>query len=227
MLAELLPAPWKSVLADETAQRCLERLSEFLSSEERQNQTVFPPRNRIFRALELTSPDQVRVVILGQDPYHDDGQAEGLSFSVPQGIAIPPSLRNIYRELNDDLGIPPATHGHLAGWCRQGVLLLNTVLTVRAHEANSHRKQGWEEITSAILKRVNDLPRVAFILWGAPAQQFAKSIADRHLILQSAHPSPLSAYRGFFGSKPFSRCNAWLKEHHGCEIDWRLNEPGD
>ena len=227
MLSELLPAPWRSVLADEASHRCLKRLSGFLADEERQGATVYPPRPMIFRALELTSPEHVKVVILGQDPYHGDGQAEGLSFSVPQGIAIPPSLRNIYRELHEDIGVPPANHGHLVAWCQQGVLLLNTVLTVRAHEANSHRKQGWEEITFAILKRVNDLPGVVFILWGAPAQQFARSIADRHLILQSAHPSPLSAYRGFFGSKPFSKCNEWLRKTHGCEIDWRLDLPAD
>ncbi|MBL8814173.1 MAG: uracil-DNA glycosylase [Planctomycetaceae bacterium] len=224
MLSELLPAPWRPVLGDAASQENLQRLSQFLADEEQHKATVFPPRDRIFRALELTPPDKVRVVILGQDPYHDDGQAEGLSFSVPAGIAIPPSLRNIYRELNDDLGIPPANHGHLAAWCRQGVLLLNTVLTVRAHEANSHRKRGWEEITSAILNKINELPGVVFILWGAPAQQFARSIAERHLVLQSAHPSPLSAYRGFFGSRPFSKCNHWLRETHGTEIDWRLGE---
>ena len=224
MLSELLPAPWRPVLADEGSQESLKRLSKFLADEKQQQTTVFPPRDKIFRALELTPLDKVRVVILGQDPYHDDGQAEGLSFSVPVGIAIPPSLRNIYRELNDDLGIPPATHGHLAAWSSQGVLLLNTVLTVRAHEANSHRKRGWEEITSAILKKINELPRVVFILWGAPAQQVARSIADRHLVLQSAHPSPLSAYRGFFGSKPFSRCNQWLKQNGSEEINWRLGD---
>ncbi len=222
MLAQLLPESWRPVLSDEASQGRLHRLSEFLRVEE-QSAQVFPPREKIFQALELTPPERVRVVILGQDPYHDDGQAEGLSFSVPQGMPLPPSLRNIYRELSDDLAIPPASHGHLGSWCHQGVLLLNTVLTVRAHQANSHRKQGWEEVTANILQAINQLPAVAFVLWGAPAQQAAKFLADRHLVLQSPHPSPLSAYRGFFGSRPFSKCNEWLLQKHGSAINWQLD----
>lgn len=222
MLAQLLPESWRPVLSDEASQERLDRLSEFLRVEE-QSAQIFPPREKIFQALELTPLEKVRVVILGQDPYHDDGQAEGLSFSVPKGMPLPPSLRNIFRELSEDLAIPPASHGHLGSWCHQGVLLLNTVLTVRAHQANSHRKQGWEEVTAKILRAINQLPAVVFVLWGAPAQQAAKFLADRHLVLQSPHPSPLSAYRGFFGSRPFSKCNEWLMQKHASAINWQLD----
>ncbi|MCD2138249.1 uracil-DNA glycosylase [Salinicoccus halitifaciens] len=190
-----------------------------------ENGRVFPPRDEIYTAFELTSFENVRVVILGQDPYHGERQSHGLAFSVNEGIKIPPSLRNIYRELEDDLGIR-RTGGSLKDWAAQGVLLLNTVLTVDAHEANSHRGLGWEKFTDSVIKMVSEeLENVVFILWGKPAQKKEALIdGSKHMIIKSVHPSPLSAYRGFFGSKPFSRTNEYLEENGRAPVDWSEQE---
>ena len=192
-----------------------------------ETQTVFPPREELFTAFELTPPEAVRVVILGQDPYHEPGQAHGLAFSVRRGVKLPPSLRNIYQELESDLGISPAKDGDLSAWARQGVLLLNTVLTVESGKANSHKSFGWQRFTDAVLAACAGLPQpVAFVLWGGQAQKKAPLLegsAAPRLILQSAHPSPLSSYRGFFGSRPFSQINAFLRENGEAEIDWQID----
>lgn len=185
---------------------------------------VFPPSDEIYSAFELTPLSEVKVVILGQDPYHNVGQAHGLCFSVKEQVDIPPSLVNIYKELQDDLGCYIPDNGYLVKWAKQGVLMLNTVLTVRAHQANSHRGIGWEEFTTAAIRVLNEQDRpIVFILWGSPAQTKEKLLTNpNHLILKAPHPSPLSAYRGFFGSKPFSQTNAFLKEHGLSEIDWQI-----
>ena len=188
-------------------------------------ETVYPPRPALFRALRLTPPTAVRAVILGQDPYHTPGMADGLAFSVPEGTRPPPSLRNICRELQDDLGLKagPACSS-LAGWASQGVLLLNTVLTVRAHQANSHRGIGWEEFTDAAIRVLAEQDRpMVFILWGRPAQTKKSMLHNpKHLILEAPHPSPLSAYRGFFGSRPFSQTNEFLEKNGLAPIDWQI-----
>ena len=178
----------------------------------------------IFHAFEVTPLEDVKVVILGQDPYHGDGQAHGLCFSVQPQVAIPPSLENIYKELQDDLGCYIPNNGYLEKWAKQGVLLLNTVLTVRAHQANSHRGIGWEQFTDAAIKILNQQDRpIVFILWGRPAQQKKAMLNNpHHLILEAPHPSPLSAYRGFFGSKPFSQTNRFLEDHGVAPIDWQI-----
>ena len=192
--------------------------------EEYSTHEVFPPANDIFNAFDFTPLSQVKVVILGQDPYHNNGQAHGLCFSVKKGVDIPPSLVNIYKELHDDLGCTIPSHGNLVKWAEQGVLLLNTVLTVRAHQANSHRGIGWEEFTDAAIMALNSQDRpIVFILWGAPAQRKARMLTNpKHLILKAPHPSPLSAYRGFFGSKPFSQTNDYLRAHGVEPIDWQI-----
>lgn len=192
--------------------------------EEYAQHLVFPPSNEIFSAFELTPLKDVKVVIIGQDPYHNVGQAHGLCFSVKPDVAIPPSLVNIYKELESDLGCYIPDNGYLVKWAKQGVLLLNTVLTVQAHQANSHRGIGWEEFTNAAISVLNEQDRpIVYILWGAPAQTKKKMLNNpKHLILEAPHPSPLSAYRGFFGSKPFSKTNAFL-EANGIEpIDWQI-----
>ena len=185
---------------------------------------VFPPSDDIFNAFHLTPLKDVKVVILGQDPYHNVGQAHGLCFSVQKGVAIPPSLVNIYQELHDDLGCSIPDHGYLVKWARQGVLMLNTVLTVRAHQANSHRGIGWEEFTDAAIKVLDEQDRpIVFILWGTPAQRKKTMLHNpRHLVLEAPHPSPLSAYRGFFGSRPFSKTNAFLEENGVEPVDWQM-----
>lgn len=187
-------------------------------------QLVFPPADDIFNAFHFTPLKNVKVVILGQDPYHGDGQAHGLCFSVKPDVEIPPSLVNIYQELHDDLGCTIPSHGYLKKWADQGVLLLNTVLTVQAHRANSHRGIGWEEFTDAAIRVLNEQDRpIVFILWGRPAQMKKKMLTNpKHLILEAPHPSPLSAYRGFFGSKPFSQTNRFLEEHGVEPIDWQI-----
>jgi uracil-DNA glycosylase len=220
MIPDALTGGWREALGATELRQTLQQLGSFLL-EERRSFQVFPQPENVFRALELTPLERVKVVILGQDPYHDVGQAHGLSFSVPRGVSIPPSLRNIYRELAEDQRIVTPGHGCLESWAERGVLLLNTVLTVRAHSANSHRGRGWERVTASMIERVNELPRVAFLLWGASASRIASELHSRHLVIQSAHPSPLSAYRGFWGSRPFSRVNAWLRDHGESEIDWR------
>lgn len=218
-----LPPSWANPLAEAIRASSFQSLMQFVARE-RDLHVVFPPEDHVFRALELTPLSNVRVVVLGQDPYHGDGQAHGLSFSVPPGIKIPPSLRNIFKELNDDIGIPPASHGCLESWARQGVLLLNAVLTVRAHQANSHRNKGWESFTDAVLRTVDEEPRsLVFVLWGAHAQKKKTLIdASRHLVLEAPHPSPLSAHQGFLGSRPFSRINEHLSQHGSEVIRWAL-----
>ena len=192
--------------------------------EEYTNHIVYPPAEDIFNAYALTPLHKVKAVILGQDPYHGDGQAHGLCFSVKKGVEIPPSLVNIYKELHDDIGCPIPTHGCLTKWAEQGVLLLNTVLTVRAHEAFSHREIGWEQFTDATIEILNRQDRpIVFILWGRPAQMKERMLTNpRHLILKAAHPSPLSAYRGFFGSRPFSAANEFLVRNGAEPIDWAI-----
>ena len=214
---------WHDVIGGEKEKEYFHAVRSFEQSERNQHK-VFPAAENVFKALELTPFDNVKVVILGQDPYHGDNQAHGLSFSVQKGIALPPSLLNIYKELESDLGIPVAKSGDLTPWAKQGVLLLNTVLTVRAHEANSHRGQGWETFTDAVISSLNQASHpIVFILWGRPAQEKEKLITNpKHVVLKSVHPSPLSAYRGFFGSKPFSKANAFLEATGQTPIDWRL-----
>ncbi len=215
---------WYSLLQSETEKPYFQTLSEFVDAE-RSQYTVFPKEERVFSALDYTPYEQVRVVILGQDPYHDKGQAHGLCFSVLPGVKTPPSLVNIYKELQADVEIPLAKHGYLAHWAMQGVLMLNTVLTVRAHEPLSHRKRGWETFTAAILNAVNHKEEpVIFLLWGSPAQKAAQGLHSRHIRLTAAHPSPLSAHRGFLGCKHFSQVNALLLERGQAPIEWRLPE---
>ncbi len=214
---------WDHIFASEFSQPYWHTLQDFVASERSQHQ-VFPPSEKVFNALELTPLAKTRVVILGQDPYHEPGQAHGLAFSVQQGTRIPPSLRNIYKELAADTGCPVASHGDLTSWARQGVLLLNTTLTVRAGQAASHQGHGWEQFTDSIISAVNQKEEpVVFILWGASSRKKAKLIhQQRHVIIESAHPSPLSARHGFFGSRPFSRANAVLIENGREPINWCL-----
>lgn len=185
---------------------------------------IFPKSEDIFNAFEFTPLSQVKVVILGQDPYHGENQAHGLSFSVNYGVDIPPSLKNIYKELHDDLGCYIPNHGYLKKWADQGVLLLNTVLTVRAHEANSHRNIGWEQFTDAAIRILNEQDRpIVFMLWGSPAQKKASMLNNpKHLVLKTTHPSPLSSYRGFEGCRHFSKCNEFLGENGSIPIDWQI-----
>ena len=219
-LKNALPEAWQKLLKDELASSRFTALAEFVDREYREQQ-IFPPQEELFTAFRLTPPENVKVLILGQDPYHGPGQAHGLAFSVPDGVPQPPSLRNICKELADDLNIAPPVSGNLSSWAEQGVLLLNTVLTVRAHAAASHQKQGWEEFTDAVIRAVDALPQqLVFVLWGHPAAGKQKLIS-RHRCILSAHPSPLSAYRGFFGSRPFSRINAILQESGSGVIDWQ------
>jgi uracil-DNA glycosylase len=218
-----LPPSWHTVLGDELRAPYFRRLLEFVAVERRRH-TVFPPEADVFNAFRLTPLDAVKVVILGQDPYHDDGQAHGLAFSVRPGVRPPPSLANIFKELTSDVGCHKPAAGCLEPWARRGGLLLNAVLTVRAHEPNSHRGQGWERFTDAAVAAVGG--RVApavFLLWGAPAQKKQALIDEsRHMVLAAPHPSPLSARRGFFGSRPFSKANAALAAAGVEPIDWCL-----
>ncbi len=214
---------WNPVLRGELAKPYWAELQQFISTE-RARTTVYPPHDEVFAALHLTPFAEVKVVILGQDPYHGSGQAHGLCFSVRDGVPPPPSLVNIFKELQTDLGIDPPSHGCLDAWARQGVLLLNATLTVRARQAASHQGKGWETFTDEVLRAVSAKPeRVVFILWGASARK-KRGLVDtsRHVIIESAHPSPLSAHNGFFGSRPFSRANAALVEGGREPIDWRL-----
>lgn len=219
-----LPASWRGALSGELEKPYFKKLAEFVDSE-RAGQQIFPSEDDVFNAFKLTPYDQVKVLLLGQDPYHDDGQAHGLCFSVLPGVTPPPSLANMYKEAKEDVPgfvVPP--HGYLARWAEQGVLMLNAVLTVRAHKPNSHKGKGWETFTDAVIKTVNDgLTGVVFVLWGGYAQKKEKLIkAGRHTILKAAHPSPLSARNGFFGSKPYSSINAALAAHGKPQIDWLL-----
>ncbi len=199
-------------------------LRQFLVDERKSGKQIFPPAKLWFHALDSTPFDAVRVVILGQDPYHGPGQAHGLCFSVPEGIKPPPSLINIFKELQTDLGIAPAQNGCLENWAKQGVLLLNSVLTVQANQAGSHQGRGWERFTDRIIQLINDREQPAvFILWGSYAQKKAAFVnTSRHLVLKSVHPSPLAAHRGFFGSKPFSQANAFLRQHGMQAINWQV-----
>lgn len=225
MSVKLEPS-WLKVLQPQFEAPYMAELRRFLMQEREAGKQIFPKGGEWFHALDATPLDKVRVVILGQDPYHNDGQAHGLCFSVKPGVQPPPSLVNIYKELQADLGHPPPRHGFLEHWARQGVLMLNAVLTVEAHRAASHQGKGWEKFTDEIIRQVNALERpVVFILWGSYAQKKAAFVdAARHHVIKSAHPSPLSAHNGFFGSKPFSRANAFLSQQGQPEIDWRLPE---
>ncbi|MEJ7927678.1 uracil-DNA glycosylase [Sphingobium sp. AN641] len=215
---------WRDPLASEFAAPHMRALKTFLQSEKAAGKRIFPRGSEYFRALDLTPLDQVKIVILGQDPYHGAGQAHGLCFSVQPGVRVPPSLRNIYKELQDDLNIPVATHGFLEHWARQGVLLLNSVLTVEMGQAASHQGKGWERFTDAVIQAVNRQPNpVVFMLWGAYAQRKAGFVdSRRHLVLKAAHPSPLSAHNGFLGCRHFSQANAFLEAHGRGAIDWAL-----
>jgi uracil-DNA glycosylase len=218
-----VPESWREVLRNETSQPYFVDLSEFVLRE-RKAFTVFPSEQEVFTALQLTSPHDVRVVVVGQDPYHGVGQAHGLSFSVQHGIRIPPSLRNIFAELNTDLEIPIPSHGNLEAWAKQGVLLLNSTLTVREGEAGSHSGRGWETFTDAIISYLGSRPQhIVFVLWGAHAGKKVSLIGQQHTVITSVHPSPLSAHRGFFGSRPFSQVNRALIDHNQPEINWRIN----
>ncbi len=217
---------WHSALTPEFDSDYMAALREFLRSEKAAGKVIYPHSSNWFRALELTPLDKVRVVIIGQDPYHGPGQAHGLCFSVQPGVRPPPSLANIYKEMESDLGIARARHGFLEHWAGQGVLLLNTVLTVEASQPASHKNKGWERLTDAIIHAVNkrDCPAI-FLLWGAHAQKKASLVDEgRHLILRAAHPSPLGAYKGFFGCRHFSKANAFLENQALPAIDWQLPE---
>ena len=216
---------WNPILRGEFDKPYWPILQQFVADERAQG-AVYPPHDQVFAALHLTPYADVKVLILGQDPYHGPRQAHGLCFSVPHGIPQPPSLQNIFNELRDDLGIEPPSHGNLEGWASQGVLLLNAFLTVRARQAASHRSAGWETFTDEVIRAVNAKPdRVVFILWGGFARR-KKPLVDttRHVVIESAHPSPLSAHNGFFGSKPFSRANAALAAGGRQPVDWSLND---
>ncbi len=214
---------WALQLQEETRKPYYKKLYETVVKEYKTTQ-VFPPSRDLFKAYELCPYHKVKVVILGQDPYHNVGQAQGMSFSVPKGVPLPPSLQNIFKEIRDDLSILEPDCGDLSYWAKQGVLLLNTVLTVRAHQAFSHRGIGWEEFTDATIRAIEEKEDpVVYILWGTPAQKKRSMIRQKkRLVLTAPHPSPLSAYRGFFGSKPFSKCNAYLRKEGVEEIDWQL-----
>jgi uracil-DNA glycosylase len=219
-----LEASWKARVGDYFLRPEMQRLSEFLRAELRAGKTIYPPPKRIFAALDSTPFEQVKVVILGQDPYHGPGQAHGLCFSVPPGVAPPPSLENIFAEIQRDLGLPRPDHGCLIPWARQGVLLLNAVLTVGRGLAGSHHGKGWEGFTDAVVDHLNrEREGLVFLLWGNPAQAKGKLVdTGRHRVLKAPHPSPLSAHRGFIGCGHFSAANAWLREHGQTEIDWQL-----
>ena len=214
---------WDEILAQEFSSPEYLSLREFLKTEY-SNHTVYPSMYDIFNSMKYTSFDNLKVVLLGQDPYHNEGQAMGLSFSVPDGVQVPPSLVNMYKELYAETGIPPKTTGNLSGWAKQGVLLLNAVLTVRAHQANSHKGKGWEFFTDAIIKKISDQKEhVVFLLWGGNARSKKPLIdTNKHLVLECAHPSPLSAYNGFFGCGHFVKTNEYLIKHGKQPIDWSL-----
>lgn len=219
---------WQTVIEQEQAKPYFKALSEEVDSQRAQGLVIYPPENEVYTAFELTPLDQVKVVILGQDPYHGAGQAHGLAFSVQAGIKVPPSLVNMYKELCTDIeGFKTPSHGNLSHWAKQGVLLLNTVLTVQQSKAHSHAKLGWEQFTDAIIAELNENAQgVVFILWGSHAQKKGKKIdTQKHLVLAGAHPSPLSAYRGFWGCKHFSKANQYLVETGKTAIDWHVPEP--
>lgn len=219
----MVKTDWNPILRREFDKPYWSELQQFVHAERAEHQ-VFPPHDEVFAALHLTPYESVKVLIVGQDPYHGPGQAHGLCFSVRPGVPAPPSLDNIFKELEADLGIPRPNHGSLEHWARQGVLLLNTTLTVRARQAGSHQRKGWETFTDEVIRAVSAKPdRVVFVLWGAAARRKKELInLDRHVIVESAHPSPLSAHRGFLGSKPFSTINASLVDSGREPIDWTI-----
>jgi uracil-DNA glycosylase len=223
-IATTLDPQWQRQLGDELKKDYMLSLQEFLAAGQQQGAVIYPPQSQWFAALNSTAFDQVKVVILGQDPYHGSGQAHGLCFSVLPNVKVPPSLANIYKELKSDLGIEPPNHGCLTSWAEQGVLLLNATLTVEQGQAGSHQGKGWETFTDSIISKINDQRQgVIFMLWGSYAQKKASMIdAERHLVLQSVHPSPLSAYRGFFGCGHFSQANHYLRSQELEPIDWQL-----
>lgn len=218
-----LPEDWNDILQEEIQKPSFSTLLQFVQSERAKHQ-VFPQESEVFSAFSLTPYKQVRVLLLGQDPYHDHNQAHGLCFSVRPGIKSPPSLVNIFKELRSDIGCAIPKDGFLEPWAKQGILLLNTVLTVRAHEANSHKGKGWEQFTDAVIEKVNQKKEpVIFVLWGNPAQKKEKFIdTSRHLVIKGVHPSPLSAHNGFFGSRPFSTINDALQKYGYPQIHWQL-----
>ena len=224
-----LDPSWLSHLQPEFAKSYMTSLKQFLKSAYGEGRKIYPAKDQYFSAFNLTPFDQVKVVILGQDPYHGEGQAHGLCFSVPQGKAIPPSLINIYKELQSDVGAVSRKHGNLTSWANQGVLLLNSVLTVEDGKAAAHQGKGWEQFTDQVVRELNDQrDNLVFILWGAYAQKKAAFVdRQRHLVIESPHPSPLSAHRGFLGSKPFSKANEYLRQHGLTPIDWQLPELGN
>lgn len=223
---EMIQNDWLDAIGDELKKPYYLELYDFVKREY-ESELIFPPAEDVFNAFHLTPLSRVKVLILGQDPYHNDNQAHGLSFSVPKDQkTIPPSLKNIYKELQDDLGCYIPNNGYLKKWADQGVLLLNTVLTVRAHQANSHQGKGWEQFTDAVIRAVDAVDRpIVIMLWGKPAQKKKTMLTNpKHLVLESAHPSPLSAYRGFFGSRVFSRTNAFLEENGIEPVDWQIED---
>jgi uracil-DNA glycosylase len=219
-----LPLDWQVVLDGEFNKPYFSKLQDFLTTQ-RESATIYPPAEDVFSAFELTPYKEVNVLLLGQDPYHDQNQAHGLCFSVKPGIKPPPSLVNIFKELKQDMGFNIPNHGYLVTWAKQGILMLNSVLTVQAHTPNSHKNKGWETFTDAVISQVNQkTDPVIFVLWGGYAQKKGKLIdTNRHLVIQSVHPSPLSAYNGFFGSKPFSKINSALLSFGKPEINWQIS----
>ncbi|WP_223703010.1 uracil-DNA glycosylase [Sutcliffiella deserti] len=215
---------WSALFKEESNKEYYRRLHQYINAEFDSN-IVYPAKVDLFSAFETTSYENVKVVLLGQDPYHGEGQAHGMSFSVQKGVTIPPSLRNIYKELYNDIGIEPPAHGFLGEWAEEGVLLLNTVLTVRKSVPNSHKGKGWEQFTDAVIRKLNDREEpVIFLLWGKHAEQKEKLITNsHHYILKSPHPSPFAAHRGFFGSKPFSKINSILQRIGKKEINWKIS----
>ena len=224
MVGRALTADWSQQLDFIFKQDYYQQLLEFLEYESTHNKTIYPPQDQIFNAFDLSSFENTKVIILGQDPYHNEGQAHGLSFSVPEGVSIPPSLRNIYQELFSDLDITPSQSGNLTHWASQGVLLLNSVLTVEKNSPGSHAKSGWVDFTDTVIDILNEKKQnLVFLLWGAYAQQKVELIdQDKHLVLTAAHPSPFSAHKGFFGANHFSQTNDYLKMHNQQTINWKL-----
>ena len=223
-MGRALIADWSQQLDFIFKQDYYQQLLEFIEYESAHNKTIYPPKDQIFNAFDLSSFENTKVIILGQDPYHNEGQAHGLSFSVPEGVSIPPSLRNIYQELLSDLDITPSQSGNLTHWASQGVLLLNSVLTVEKNSPGSHAKSGWVDFTDTVIDILNEKKQnLVFLLWGAYAQKKAELIdQNKHLVLTAAHPSPFSAHKGFFGCKHFSQTNDYLKMHNQQPIDWTL-----
>lgn len=217
------PINWHEALSGMKQESYYQQITDFVTQARAEGKTIYPPKDKVFQALKATPFDKVKVVILGQDPYHGPNQANGLCFSVSPGIPLPPSLRNIYKEIEQDIGCKMPTHGDLSAWAEQGILLLNAVLTVEAANAGSHANRGWEQVTDRIIQSLNQSEKpIVFLLWGAYAQKKAQLIDAKHIILKAPHPSPLSAHRGFFGCKHFSNCNQKLVESGRTPIQWHL-----